>query len=65
MHNVTTHCFTNAEKNECNALHNGLLVQVENPTAFSFVIAPCSQEFGGKLQIRIAHHLSNKGELAF
>ena len=58
-------CLTNAGKNECDVLHNGLLVRVENPAAFSFVIAPCSQEFGGDLLIRIAHHLSNKGELAF
>ena len=58
-------CLSNAGKNECNVLHNGLLVRVENPAAFLFVIAPCSQEFGGELQIRIAHYLSNEGELAF
>ena len=59
------YCLNNAGKNECNVLHNELLVQMENPAAFLFVIAPCSQEFGGELQIRIAHHLTNKGELAF
>ena len=58
-------CLTNTGNNECNVLHDGLLVRVDNPAAFSFVIAPCSQEFGGELQIRIAHHFSNKGELAF
>ena len=58
-------CLNNAGKNEFNVLLNGLLVRVENPAAFSFVIAPCSQEFGGELKIQIAHHLSNKGELAF
>ena len=58
-------CLTNAGKDECNVLHNRLLVPVENPATFLFVIAPCSQEFGGELQIRIAHHLSNEGELEF
>ena len=58
-------CLTNAGKNECNVLHNGLLVRVENPAAFSFVIAPCSQEFGGELQIQITRYLSNEGELEF
>ena len=47
------HCLTNAGKSECNVLHNGLFVRVENPAAFSFVIAPCSQEFGGELQIQL------------
>ena len=55
----------NVGKNECNVLHNGLLVWVENPTAFSFVISPCSQEFGGELQIWIAHYISNEGQLEF
>ena len=58
-------CLTNSGKDECNVLHNGLLVRVENPAAFSFVIAPCSQEFGGELWIRIAHYLSNEGKMAF
>ena len=42
-------CLTNARKDECNVLQNGLLVRVENPAVFSFVIAPCSQEFGREL----------------
>ena len=58
-------CFTNAGKDECNVPHNGLLVRVENSAAFSFVIAPYSQEFGRELYIRIAHYLSNEGKLAF
>ena len=58
-------CLTNAGKDECNVLHNGLLVRVENSAASSFVIAPCSQKFGGELLVRVAHYLSNEGKLAF
>ena len=38
---------------------------MENPAALPFMVAPCSQEFGGELQILIAHHLPNKGKLEF
>ena len=62
-----THSYflTNAGKDDCNVLHNGLLVRVENSAASSFVIAPCSQKFGRDLLVRFAHYLSNEGKLAF
>ena len=58
-------CLTNAGKDECNVLHNGLFVRVENSVASSFVIAPCSQKFGRELLVRVAHYLYNEGKLAF
>ena len=58
-------CLTNAGKDECNVLHNGLLVRVKNSAASLFVIAPCSQKFGRELLVRVAHYLSNEGKLVF
>ena len=58
-------CLTNAGKDECNVLHDGLLVQVENSAASLFVIAPCSQKFGRELLVRVAHYLSNEVKLAY
>ena len=57
--------LTNTVKDECNVLHNGLLVRVENSVASSFVIAPCSQKFGRELLVRVSHYLSNEGKLEF
>ena len=58
-------CLTNAWKDECNVLHNGLLVRVENSSASLFVISPCSQKFGRELLVRVEHYLSNEIKLAF
>ena len=58
-------CLTNAGKDECNVMHNGLIVRVENSAASLFVIAPCSQKFGREMLVGVSHYLSNEGKLAF
>ena len=58
-------CLTNAGKYECNVLHDGLLVRVENSATSSFVIALCSQKFGREILVRVVHYLYHDGKLAF
>ena len=53
--------FYHSRYDEVEVLNDGFLVYVKYTSAFSLVVAPRGEKFGGKMFARVAYQFVNKG----